>query len=63
MPSQSLGKILRKALFGALAFTSVSIVAGGCLDRPVAPVLFPGEQSCAALHFFSFRHSFSPSAG
>ena len=37
MPSQSLGKILRKALFGALAFTSVSIVAGGCLDRPVAP--------------------------
>jgi hypothetical protein len=37
MPSQSLGRILRSALFGALAFTSVSIVAGGCLDRPVAP--------------------------
>ena len=31
------GQILRSALFGAFAFTSVSIVAGGCLDRPVAP--------------------------
>src|SRR5262245_28493313 len=31
------GQIVRSALFGAFAFTSVSIVAGGCLDRPVAP--------------------------
>src|SRR5262245_56664163 len=33
----SLGRIVRSALFGALSFMSVSIVAGGCLDRPVAP--------------------------
>src|SRR5260221_537096 len=34
---QSLGRILRSALFGVLAFTSLSVIAGGCLDRPVAP--------------------------
>jgi len=34
---QSSGRILRSALFGALAFMSLSVVAGGCLDRPVAP--------------------------
>src|SRR5215475_2439319 len=38
MPSsQRKGGILRSALIGAFAFTSVAILAGGCLDRPVAP--------------------------
>jgi len=38
MPSsQRPGGILRSALVGAFAFTSVATVAGGCLDRPVAP--------------------------
>src|SRR5215471_15985218 len=37
MPSsQSPGRILRTALFGSLAFASVSLLAVGCLDRPVA---------------------------
>src|SRR5947209_3029405 len=38
MPSQqNLGRILRGALHAAFAFTSVAILAAGCLDRPVAP--------------------------
>src|SRR5213595_624989 len=38
MPSsQRPGGILRSAFYGALAFITVSILAGGCLDRPVAP--------------------------
>jgi hypothetical protein len=37
MPSpQSPGQIARTALFGALAFGTVSTLAVGCLDRPVA---------------------------
>src|SRR3954471_4781654 len=34
---QSPGRILSRALFGAFAFMSLSVLAGGCLDRPVAP--------------------------
>jgi hypothetical protein len=37
MPSNlSLGRILRGAFFGACAFTTMAVVAVGCLDRPVA---------------------------
>ena len=33
------GRFLRGALFSAVALTSASILAGGCLDRPVAPAV------------------------
>src|SRR5215813_5266625 len=37
MPSlHSPGRILRTAVFGVVAFVSLSILAVGCLDRPVA---------------------------
>jgi len=34
---QTFGRIVRRALFGAFAFTSLAVLGGGCLDRPVAP--------------------------
>jgi len=34
---QTFGRIVRSALFGAFAFTSLAVLGGGCLDRPVAP--------------------------